>query len=291
MQLSRTMSGQTPFIMNVTVFSSTVISEGAMLVTGASTTAVGATVVVQYTDNTDGTNFIGVNQVGSSLASASVENRAPNSHAFGIPSSGIPNTGSTTTVIKNYLPLCINTDASYFALYSTTTGAGTASDPVATWSASTGAVATRGTTGVNVIGGWLFSLAGTNSAGNTPTFSGSLRYISNQTATTNVALISVMNISTDSHMIWMDHSWKKSAVFTSGGNMLRSHSGASATGYQLNGAKVIRIDNYINADHAPTHPLRFHVDDGLNGLTGVELLSELVFTAPFLQNVTTADPV
>lgn len=281
MELSKTHLGQTPYITNVTVFNATVINDGAMLVSGASTTAIGATITVATT-TVDGQDYIGVTQLSSSFATQSKENLAPNSHAFGIPSSGIPNTGSLTTVMKNHLPLCINTNVSYMAQYSTTTGAATATDNAATWSASTGLVATRGTTGVNVIGGWLFSLAGVNSAGNTPTFSGSLRYISNQTATTNLALLTAMNISTDSHMIWSDRTWKKGGTLTTTADFLRSQSGSSTTGLHLNGSHMLGIENWITHDQAPTHPLRQHVDDGLDSLTGVRMYKEIIFTAPFI---------
>ena len=91
-----------------------------------------------------------------------------------------------------------------------------------------------------------------------------------------------MNISTDSHCTWVDRTWKRSAVFTTTADFLRSQSGSSGTGFQLNGVPVLRIENYINADHAPTHPLRSWVDDGLNGLTGVELMSEIRFCTPFV---------
>lgn len=284
MELSKTHLGQTPFVTNVTVFSATIINDGAFLVSGASTTAQGAAVSVAL-DTTDGQAFIGVTQEGSSRAAASLENRAPNSHAFGIPSSGIPNTGSLTTVMKNYLPLCINPGVSYMAQYSVTTASGTGSDTVGTWSASTALIATRGTTGLNVIGGWLFSLAGTNTAGGTPTFGGSLRYISNQTATTNLALLTAMNISTDSHMIWADRTWKKMGVFTSGADFLRSWSGSSGSGVHLNGVHMVGIQNWISHDQAAQHPLRQHVDDGNDGLTGVRMYKEVVFTSPFLTDV------
>jgi hypothetical protein len=133
-----------------------------------------------------------------------------------------------------------------------------------------------------VLGGWVFSLGSINSAGNTPTFSGQLRYIANTAATTSVTFLTAMQISADSHMTWVDHTWKKSMILNSTADKLRSQSGSSGTGFQLNGARAVRIENFINADHAPTHPLRSWVDDGLNGLTGVELYSELRFTSPFL---------
>ena len=78
MQLSRLTEGRTPFIMNVTVFSATAIVEGALLVTGATTTAQGATVTVATTTASNA-DFIGVTQVGSLLASVSKENAAPHS--------------------------------------------------------------------------------------------------------------------------------------------------------------------------------------------------------------------
>lgn len=284
MQLSRIDSGRAPIIVPVTVFSATAIVEGAMLVSGASTTAQGAAVTVSL-DTTDGLNCIGVTQVGSSLATQSKENNAPSSMAWSIPSSGFPNTGTTTTAGQPYLPLSINADARYFGLYSTTTGSGTASDTVGTWTAGTTTAAQRGTTGLDVLGGWLFSLGAVNSAGTTPTFSGSLRYISNQSATTHVTLLTAMNISTDSHMIWVGRTWKKEGVLNSTADKLRSASGSSGTGFKLTGAHMCAVENYMVADHAPLHPLRKHVDNGLDGLTNARFYSEIVFTQPFLTDV------
>lgn len=280
MQLAKVWGGATPFITNVTVFSATVINKGAFLVSGASTTAQGATVTIAST-TLDSVNFIGVTNEATSFLAQSKENLAPNSHAFRIPSTGFPTTGTASTAGLCHAPLCINTDASYFALYSTTTAAGSV-NVVGSWTASTTTAAVRGTTGLDVLGGWLFSLGGTNSAGNTPTFSGSLRYIANQAATTSVTLLTAMNISTDSHMIWADRTWKRGGAFTTTADFLRSGTASSASGFQINGTPILRIDNFINADHAPTHPLRSWVDDGLNGLTGVELMSEIRFCAPFV---------
>ena len=284
MQLTKIAGGMTPFITNVTVFSATAISKGAFLVSGASTTAIGA--IVTTTLSTDlGNNFFGVTQEASSLLFQSRENLAPNSHAFRIPSSGLPSTGSNSTAGQCYMPLCVNLNAFYAALYSTTTGTGTTGDTIGTWSASTTTVATRGSVGTDLLGGWLFSLAGVNTAGNTPTFSGSLRYIGNSTAGSSVSLLTAMNISTDSHMIQTYRTWKKCGVWNTTATNLRSFSGTSATAFQIDGSRMVVIENYINADHAPTHPLRSWVDDGLNGLTGVELYSELSFTVPFLQDI------
>jgi hypothetical protein len=281
MNLAKTWSGMTPFITNVTVFNATVINKGAFLVSGATSTAQGATITIATT-TVDGQFFIGVTQEATNLMTQSKENLAPNTHAFRIPSSGIPNTGTNSTAGLCYAPLTVNPDASYYAYYSTTTGAGTASNNVATWTASTTTNAVRGTTGVDVMGGWVFSLAGVNSAGATPTYSGSLRYIANTAATTSLTFLTAMNISTDSHMTWIDRTWKKGGTFTTTADFLRSHSGSSGTGFQLNGAQYVRIENYINADHAPSHALRSWVDDGLNGLTGVEFFTEVRFIAPFV---------
>ena len=279
MELVKTHLGQTAFITNVPSFAAATVLDGSMLVSGASTTAQGATVTVAL-DTTDGQNFIGVTQVSSSFASASKENLANNSHAFQIDTDGIPNQGTVGGM--DFLPICINPNASYMAQYATTTAAGTASANVGTWTAGTTTAATRGTTGLHVLGGWLFSLAGANSAGATPTFSGSLRYISNQSSTVALTLLTAMNISTDSHMIWADRTWKKGGSLNATADLLRSQSGSTGTGLHLNGAKMLGIENYIGHDSAPLHPLRQWVDDGNDGLTGVRIYKELVFTAPFI---------
>ena len=288
MQLSKVGDARTPMIQPIAVFSATAIVEGAVLVYGATTTAQGATVLVSL-DTTDVLNVMGITQVGSTLATQSKENAAPNSHAFNIPTSGFPNTGTAgtggpTAKPLSFLPLSINPDAQYFAFYSTTTGAGTASDTVGTWTAGTTTAATRGTTGLDVLGGWLFSLTGVNSAGNTPTFGGSLRYVSNQSATVAVTLITAMNVSTDSHMIWVDHTWKKAGMLNSTADKLRSTSGSSGTGFKLNGTKIVLGEHYMVADHAPLHPLRSWVDDGLNGLTNARFYHEVMFPSQFTIN-------
>ena len=277
MDLARVMNDGVPFIPNVTVFLATAINDGAVLVTGASTTAQGATILVTL-DTTDVLNVIGVSQVSTSRATASPERAA----LYNIGTDGFPNEGTTAGI--DYLPVCVNPGATFFALYSTTTGAGTAADTVGTWTAGTTTAAQRGTTGTDVLGGWVFSLASVNSAGTTPTFSGALRYISNQSATTHVTLLTAMNISTDSHMIWVDRTWKKSGILNSTADLLRSTSGSSGTGFQLNGTRMARIENYVTTDNNETRPLRRWVHDGLNGLTGVTLKSELTFTSYFLFN-------
>ena len=86
-------------------------------------------------------------------------------------------------------------------------------------------------------------------------------------------------------MIWVGRAWKKEGVLNSTADRLRSASGSSGTGFKLTGTHMVSVENYIAADHAPLHPLRKHVDNGLDGLTGVRLYSELVFTAPFLTDV------
>ena len=281
MQLLSIEGGRAPMIMPVTVFSATAIVEGAVLVTGASTTAQGAVVLVTL-DTTDVLNVVGVTQVSSSLATQSKENLGQNASAWHIGSDGFPNEGTAGSL--DYLPLSINPDAIYLAVHSTTTAAGTASDNVATWTAGTTTAAQRGTTGTDVLGGWLFSLSGVNSAGNTPTFSGSLRYISNQSATTHVTLLTAMNISTDSHMIWADRTWKRGGVLNSTADRLRSQSGSTGTGFQLNGTKIMRMENYMVADTMPLHPLRPWVDDGRNGMSNPRVFGAITFPSQFLIN-------
>lgn len=282
MELSKSLAGRTPMITNVTVFSATAIAHGALLVTGASTTAQGAIVPTVATTTVDYLSVIGVTQEGSTFVTQSKENKAPNSHAFNIPSSGFPVSGTASTAGLCYLPTSINTDAAYFIGYSTTTGAGTASDLVATWTASTITALVRGTTGLDVLGGWIFSLGSVNSAGNTPTFSGQLRYIANQAVTTSVTLLTATSMSTDSHCIWVDRTFKLTGTLTSTGDKFRSHAGGSAAAFQNNGARLIKIENWMVADHAPLHPLRSWVDDGLNGLTNARFFGESVFPSAWL---------
>ena len=282
MELSKTGTGQTAYITNVSVFSATSIVDGALLCTGATTTALGA-VVTTGTTTAASADYLGVTQLGTARALSCVENNAPNSHAFSIPTSGFPNTGSTTTANLNYLPLCINTDAMYLALYSTTTGSGTASDTIGTWTASTTTLVSRGSTGVDMLGGWLFSLTAVSPSGATPTFGGSLRFISNQSSTTDMVMLTAMNVSTDSHMLWIDRTWKKSGVMNTTADAIRS--GGAGTAIKLVAARQLAIENWVSHDQAPMHPLRKHIDNGLDILTGARFYGEVIFTSPLLQEL------
>lgn len=273
--------GLSAYITNVPVFrAGSAIEQGSVMVSGATTTAQGATNTVAA-DTTDANNFIGVSIVSSSQASAAPENVNGIGWArFNIATSGVCARGTTNNG-QDWLPLCINVDAFYLGAYSTTTGAGTASNNWNGFSASTTTNIITGTTGLDVLGGWLFSVA--TVSGGTATFSGSLRYIANQAATTSLTLRTAMSKSADSEMIWWDRLWKQSGVFRVGTtDFLRSVSGTSGSGLKLNGVSMVITENYVQHDAAPLHALRTWVDDGLNGLTGVRAYSEVRFTDPYL---------
>lgn len=279
MDLSRLLySGGTPLVTNVFVRTASALDYGAIVCANAvTTTAQGATLSVTV-DTAANNNCIGVTQVSSAQASADVSNvNAPNAYRFNIQSDGIPDRGTPNG--GDWLPTCINPGAMYFALHSNTvtTGTVTASNAIVnTITASTGTVVTIASTSeVGIAGGWLMDGAGVSSTGGTPTFTGQLRYVSNVTAVTKFGLLTAMNASTDSNLVWASTPNYKSSVISTGGNFLRSHSGTTAGKYAQG---LLIVDNYITHDAAPMHPLRQWVDDGLNALSGHRLYSEILIS-------------
>jgi hypothetical protein len=279
MELSHLQQGRTPFVTNVQVYAASAVDDGAMMVvgnTGSALTNIGATITVS-TSSTVANSVVGITQVSSATGSASKENLGTNSHAFRIDTDGIPNRGTATG--GDWLPLCISPDAVYYGRYSQTTGAGTASDNIIGFTASTGLLVTAGTVGsqAHKTGAWCYSV-GTVSGG-AATYSGSLRYITNSSSTVDFVILTAMNISTDSELVLTNSPLFNSVMFTSGASLLRSRcSAGAATATRNDGAQIRALDVVGQWDSSPFHRLRYHVDDGLDGLAGVQLYDELIFT-------------
>ena len=278
MDLSRLLNGGTPFVTNIFVRTASALDYGAIICANALTsTAQGATLVVTV-DTAANNSVIGVTQVSSAQASADVSNvNAMNAYRFNIQTDGIPDRG--TIAGGDWLPTCINPDALYFGLYSNvvTSGTVTASNAIVnSITATTGTVVTvTSTSEVGIAGGWLMDGAGVSSVAGTPTYTGQLRYVSNVTAVTKFGLLTAMNVSTDSNLLWASTPNYKSSVISTGGNLLRSHSGTTAGKYAQG---LLIVDNYVTHDQAPMHSLRSWVDDGLNGLSGHRMYSELLIS-------------
>jgi hypothetical protein len=276
MDLSRVMGGQTPFVTNVPVYkATTAIDDGALLTFSGNTANLkGAQLSVAITTAAN-ENAIGVTQVSSSQASASRENSSLNSHAFRIGTDGLADDSTPTG--QDWLPLCVNPDALYYAWYSTTVTGDTTSDIIELGiSASTGTVVTIASTSTDLAGGWLYTDDESSS-----TFSGSLRHINTTVAANSFGLNTAVNVSTDSEIIWASAPITKQTIIGSGGNYLRSYSGAT---YGKAAQSLLILDNYVIHDQAPLHPLRQWVDDGLDGLTETRIFSELAVTDSYFVN-------
>lgn len=274
MELSRLVSGDhCPFVTNIPVYLATTVNglkRGAIVCNGATGATRGFTLSVATT-TAAAKDVMGVLQADASFA-------------YQIQYEGTNGRDASSTRIKStliaargavdgndWLPAIINPDALYFAWNSTTQAAATAGDTITQGiTASTGTVVTIASLDQDQIGGWLFSHSSNSTA--TPTFSGSLRYISTATQTGIVGLITAMNLSTDSSLVLLAPTGGlRSTVLSSSGQNLRSQ---GAAGLKL--AQGISIfDNYMVNDSAPMHPLRSWVDDGKDSLTGVRLYSEV----------------
>jgi hypothetical protein len=284
MELSRLISGNSPFVTNLPVYLAATVDglkKGAVVCAGATGDARGYTLSVA-TNTTACKQVMGVLQEGASFAYAAghVPTNGVNATSFRIQSDLIADRGSVAG--NDWLPAVVNPDALYFAWYSTTQAAATASDTITqSITASTGTLVAVASFIVDKSGGWLFS-AVSNSTG-AATYSGSLRYIKTNVGTTTCGLLTAMNVSDDSSLVYMTPIGLMQSIVDSTGRYLRSQGGA--------GVKVIQgircWDNYGAWDNAPMHPLRSWIDDGLNGLTHVKLYDE-VFLPYHVLNQTTA---
>lgn len=272
MELSRLITGNCPFQTNVPVYLATTVGglrKGAVICAGATGATAGLTLSV--TTNTSACKqAVGVLAEGASFAyAASHEStNGKDASSFRIQADLITDRGGLGG--NDWLPAIINPDALYFAWYSTTQAAATASDTIVEdITASTGTAITVASLYQDKVGGWLFSHT-SNSAG-AVTYSGQLRHISVSIATGSIGLTTAMNISTDSSLVMMSPPQGRQTIVNSTGQHIRSASAASGGLAQ----GLYTWDNFISHDGAPMHPLRSWVDDGLNGLTGVKMYGEM----------------
>lgn len=279
MELSRLMGGGTPLVMNINVQDAVAIVDGAVLSQATlNTTAQGVTPLVTRSSAANDAAF-GISQVSSAQASASVDNvNAMNAYRFNIDTDGIPNRATTTG--SDWLPVCVNPDALYYAEYSikTTTATPTASDALVTGiTAAVGTVVTiASTSDEGIAGGWLMdsrSGATSSAAADAPTFSGQLRFVANATGTIKFGLLTSMNVSVDSNLLWASPQTYSHTLITASASSLASQMNGSTDAKFDQGMKI--MENYVKHSEAPLHPLRQWVDDGLDGLTGQSMYSEL----------------
>jgi len=273
MDLSRLVSGNCPFETNIPVYLATTVNglkKGAVVCNGATGANRGFTLSVATT-TAAAKNAMGVLAISASFAYANVDQGgglSTKGSDFRVQSDLICDRGAVGG--NDWLPAIINPDALYFAWYSTTQAAATAGDTITqNITASVGSTVTIASFDQDQVGGWLFSHS-SNSAG-TPTYSGSLRYISVSTQTGLVGLLTAMNNSTDSSLVAMDAPGLIRSIVSSDGRYLRSQGGA---GLKL-AQGLYQFDVYGSWDSAPMHPLRSWMDDGLDALTGVKLFGEV----------------
>ena len=273
MELSRLIGGGCPFVTNIPVYLATTVDglkRGAIVCSGATGATRGFTLSVPTTTAAC-KDVMGVLQIGAAEAYSNPDQgqgRSSKGSDFRVQSDHICDRGATDG--NDWLPAVINPDALYFAWYSTTQAAATAGDTITqNITASTGTTVTIASFDQDQVGGWLYSHS-ENSTG-TPTYSGSLRYVSVSTQTGLVGLKTAMNVSTDSSLIAMDAPGLRRSVVNSDGRYLRSQGAAGLKVAQ----GVYQFDVYGSWDQAPMHPLRQWMDDGLDALSSVKLYGEV----------------
>lgn len=281
MEVSRLISGNTPFITNIPVYLATTVNglkRGAVVAVGATGAARGATLSVATT-TAAAKDVIGVLNLDASFA-YQTEKEGTNGHyanSFRIQSDLIADRGADEG--NDWLPAVVNPDALFLSWYSTTQAAATAGDTITqSITASTGTSVTIASLDQDQIGGWLFSVK-SNSVGDA-TYYGALRYISTATQTGLVGLLTAMNLSTDSSLILMAPWATRSTIINDDGRYLRSQGGA---GLKL-AQGIVTWDNYGQWDGAPLHPLRSWMDNGLNSLNNAKFYAEIFLFDWSIQN-------
>ncbi|MFA6100401.1 MAG: hypothetical protein WC750_06070 [Patescibacteria group bacterium] len=272
MDLSRLLSGGVAFQTNVPVYLATTVDglkKGAVVCSGATGSTRGFTLSVATTTAAC-KDVQGVLMEGASFsfAASHESTNGKDASSFRIQEDLIADRGAVGG--NDWLPAIINPDALWFAWYSTSQAAATASDTITqSITASTGTVVTIASLDQDQIGGWIFSV-NSNSVG-TPTYYGQLRYITTATQTGICGLATAMNLSTDSSLIIADPIGIIRSVVGPTGRYLRSQGAAG-----LKVAQGIYQKDVVGCwDSAPMHPLRKWVDDGKNSLTGVRLYGEV----------------
>lgn len=266
MDLNRLITGSEPFVTNVPVFSSAtgLLLRGAVLGRTPSSGASSGVYVLTVPSTTAAMkDVIGVLNESIAVLVKSRENSAMNASGFHIDTSdNIPNAGVAAG--SDWAPCVINPDQMLFALWDQTS----ANVIQASITASTGVTVTITSLEDDIDGAWIFSTDTT--AALTNTYSGSLRYATASAASV-LTLNTAMNVSTDSDLVVVRPITHRLLQADTNSVYMRSTVAAGLC------VAMHNHDNLIVHDQAPLHPLRFWVDDGLNGLKGVRLYSTIVF--------------
>jgi hypothetical protein len=268
-ELSRVMGNDVPFVANVPVFASAtgLVFKGAIvsLITGSTATGTyfGLT---SAADTAQAKKVLGCLVMGDSEATQSKENTAMNSQAFRYGTSNAPNRGAGTGY--NWLQCILNQDQINYVAWDQTS----ANVIQSNISVTTGTLVTITGSEASIAGAWIFS-TDTN-ATLTNTFSGSLRYVSAITAGTgSIGLTTVMNNSADSDLVLMRPWNHRLTQLDTTGRFLMSTSAAGA------GISLHIFENFIDHAQSPLTALRFHIQDGIDGLAvkSVKMYSEVLY--------------
>ncbi len=268
--LSRIMGNDVPMVANVPVFASAtgLLLNGGLLNLVTGSTATGTFFgITTSADTAQGKRALGPLMINDSDAFQNKENLGMNAAAFRFGTSGIPNRGAVTGY--NWMPATINQDQLNYAIWDQTS----ANVISANITVSTGTVVTITSSEASIAGAWLFS-TDTSAAGNTSTFSGSLRYVSLITAGTGtIGLTTAFNASTNSTFVLMRPWNHRLLQLDTTARFLMSTSAAGA------GISLAVYDNCIAHSNSPLMSLRFHIHDGIDGLAvkSVKLMSEVLY--------------
>lgn len=267
--LSRLMNNDVPYVANVPVFASAtglLLKEGLLnFITGSTATGTFFGLTTAAT-TAQAKNVLGPLAMNDFDAVQSKENNGLNAAAYRFGSNGIPNRGAATGY--NWMQSVINHDQLNYCTWDQTSVNVIQSNITA----STGTLITITGAEASIAGAWLFSTDTTATLTNT--FSGSLRYVSNISATTgSFGLTTAMNVSVDSDLILVRPVNHRLTQLDTTARFLMSTSAAGA------GVAIHVFENFITHAQSPMTALRFFVHDGLDGLAvkSVKLQSEILY--------------
>lgn len=255
MQLARLLNNNYPYKTNVPVYDAANLVNGELLMRHASWGSANKYYITAYTGaNTEAEDTIGITQASADNCTAFKEN----SKLFNLGSDTLPDAGPDTG--GNFMPVIVNPDATYFAFYDQTdainqTGAVSASTAWAITSLED-----------NIDAGWLFT---TDQADSAATYVGVLRY-GTASASGTLTADSALTVDTSSDVV---------KVLPIGHRLVGLN--AESTGLTTTAAAASTIylevaENWMRNDGAPTHPMRYWEDKGLDDLTGLVVEAELI---------------
>ena len=282
MQLSRCLAGQTPYKTNIRVYDSGTLEDGALMMwnptyhsSGAPNSgAVNYFIKAAADDATEAIDAIGVLQASSTNVVGDKNNLANDAMATKIGTDYYADAG--LTVGGNYLPCIISPEVLYFAEYYQIADADSGVNVVSVTSASASTTLTITDLQDHLDGGFIYSTKLTDSAAPNP---GQLRYVTVSAATGSCTIDSAATYGTSDDVILILPQYMTRTGLTDDGVGLRSLTDKTADDPSVGLGISIQVwDNYGQWDSAPTHPLRYWKDKGLNGLKRTRFKAEIRLT-------------